>query len=192
MPEPAIKATTFQGIVDDLRALMQGGRLSREMLEARLEAPDLAVMEEEKLSPTAWIPIETYRRAVELLADVKSPGSRESYLVARGEQAAQRLSALGIYSQLEATTQNMGPRVGSMIITLAGAIFNFGDWSYEPSEDGGFTIEIEDAAAMPEVGRFAIQGFAQYVATRAAGVEIRVASARPADDRIVLKAVRAV
>ena len=190
MPVPSIKATTFQGVADDLRALVEEGKLSREMLETRLEADDLVYVDDEKLTPTAWVPIEVYRRAVELLADIKSPGSREAYLVARGERAAERLSALGIYSQLDATTKTMGSRVGNLIISVARAIFNFGEWTYEVGEPEVFTVEISDAEAMPEVGRFAIQGFAQHVATRASGVRIRVASDRPQPGRLVFKATR--
>ena len=91
MQAPAIKATAFQAVVDDLQRLLDDGRLSRERLETSLEAHDLALLDE-KQSPTAWIPIDTYERAVELLARVEAPGDREAYLVSRGERSAERLA----------------------------------------------------------------------------------------------------
>jgi hypothetical protein len=184
LSQPSIKATAFQSVADDLQRLLEQGRLSRDELEASLEAGDLPFVDE-KLAPTAWIPIATYARAVELLARIEAPGRREAYLVERGERAAERLAALGIYSQLEATTERIGQRIGHMIVSLAGAMYNFSAWRYEPQgEERGFAIHVEDAAAMPEVSRFATQGFIQYVATRANGHPTRVASRRPAPDTI--------
>jgi hypothetical protein len=184
---PSIKGTTFQKVVDDLRELVEEGLLSFEKIEARLEAADLAYLEK-KISPTEWVPIDTYERGVELLAATRAPGRREAYLVERGAQAAERLASLGIYSQLDATTENMGPRIGHMIITVARAIFNFGEWHFEPGENGGFRMRIDDAEALPEVGRFAVQGFTQYVANRASGFPVRVSSDRPSRDVVLFRA----
>ena len=191
MQAPAIKATAFQAVVDDLQRLLDDGRLSRERLETSLEAHDLALLDE-KQSPTAWIPIDTYERAVELLARVEALGDREAYLVSRGERSAERLAALGIYAQLDATAENLGTRIGKMIITISGVIYSFGEWHFEVGEpEGSFEIRVEDAAAMPEVARFATQGFVQAVATRVAGAPRRVSSERPRPDLVLLHAAPA-
>jgi len=188
---PAIKATAFQTVVDDVERLLGEGRLSRERLEASLEAGDLAYLDE-KQSPTAWIPIETYDRAVQLLARVEAPGNRDAYLVSRGERSAERLAALGIYSQLDASAENLGTRIGKMIITVAVAIYIFGQWHFEVGEvQGSFEIRVEDAAAMPEVARLATQGFVQAVATRVSGAPRRVTSERPRPDLVLLRAAPA-
>lgn len=189
MQAPAIKATAFQGVVDDLQRLVAEGRLSRERLEASLEPADLALLEE-KHGPTAWIPIGTYARAVELLARVEAPDGREAYLVRRGERSAERLAALGIYSQLDATADNLGTRVGRMIVTVSGAIYSFGTWHFEVGEAyGDFTIRVEDAAAMPEAARLATQGFVQAVATRVARAPRRISSERPRPDLVLFRTV---
>lgn len=187
MQAPAIKATAFQTVVADVERLLDEGRLSRARLEASLEASDLVFLDE-KQSPTAWIPIETYDRVVQLLARVEAPGNREAYLVARGERSAERLAALGIYSQLDASAENLGTRIGKMIVTVSGAIYSFGKWHFEVGEtEGSFEIRVEDAAAMPEVARLATQGFVQAVAARVARAPRRIISERPRPDLVILR-----
>lgn len=185
MSRPSIKATAFQSVADDLHRLQDEGRLSQDAVEASLEAEDLAFVDA-KLPATAWVPIGTYARAVELLARTEAPDRSEAYLIERGERSAERLAALGIYSQLDATTERLGQRIGHMIVSLARAIYNFSDWRYEAhGEDQGFAIYVQNAGDLPEVSRLATQGFIQHVASRAGGRPIRVASHRPAPDTIV-------
>lgn len=190
MREPALKGTAFQTVAEDLLRLLEQGVLSRERLEAGLEARDIALLEE-KISPTAWIPIDTYERAVELLARIEAPGGREAYLVARGARSAERLAALGIYSQLDATTANLGTRVGKMVVSVSGAIYSFGKWRFEVVGDveGSFEIHVEDAAAMPEAARLATQGFVQAVASRVAGRPRSVTSERPRRDLVIFRSI---
>jgi hypothetical protein len=187
--DPAIKATTFQKVADDLRELVAKGEVSRGEIEARLPASDLAWLDASHPA-TAWIPIGTYERAVELLAQLVAPDRREAYLIERGAQSAERLSALGIYGQLEATTEQMGSRIGGIIVSVARMIFNFGEWRFVSMRDLGFEIHVEDAAAMPEVARLAVQGFVQYVASRATGTAMRVSSLRPRPDLVVIRGTR--
>jgi hypothetical protein len=187
--EPAIKATTFQKVADDLRELVAKGEVSRGEIETRLPAPDLAWLDASH-APTAWIPIGTYERAVELLAQLVAPDRRDAYLIERGAQAAERLSALGIYAQLESTTEQMGSRIGTIIVSVARMIFNFGEWRFVSIRDLGFEIHVEQATAMPEVARLAVQGFVQYVASRATGTAMRVTSQRPRPDLVVIRGTR--
>jgi hypothetical protein len=185
---PSIKGTAFQSVVDDIQSLLDAGRLSREELEARLTGEDLEILDG-KVNPTTWSPIDTYKRAVEVLARKEAPLRTEEYLVERGVKAAERLSALGIYSQLEATSEHMGVRVGKVIVTISRAIYNFTCFHYEPGDDGvSFSIRVEDAAAFPEAARFATQGFVEYVASRAAGYAMHVTSERPSPDVVVYRA----
>lgn len=185
MPEPSIKATAFQSVADDLNRLVEAGRLGREELEARLEAEDLPFIDE-KLSPTTWVPVGTYQRGTELLVAKEAPNHGEEYLAERGARAADRLAALGMYSQLDATTQNLGQRIGHMIISLARAIYSFGEWSFEPQgNDVGFEIRVTEVGALPEVARFATRGFIQRTAERASGRPLCVVSIRRTPDTIV-------
>jgi hypothetical protein len=99
MQGPAIKGTAFESVTADVLRLREEGRLPAEVLEARLEAPDLALLES-KIGPAQWIPIESYRRMTELLQEVEGRG-RSEYVVDRGRR---------------------------LITSLAGAIFNFTRW----------------------------------------------------------------
>ncbi len=188
MTIPSIKGTAFQSVVDDVQRLLAAGRLSREELEAQLTGEDLEILDA-KVNPTAWYPIDTYERAVDLLARKQAPLRTQEYLIERGALAAERLAELDIYSQLDATAEHMGVRVGKMIVTLSRAIYNFTAFHFEPGTDGvSFSIRVEDAAAFPEAARFATQGFVEHVASRAAGYAIRVTSERPSHDVVVYRA----
>ena len=95
-----VKGTAIASVVEDLNRLLQEGKISREELEARLEADDPEVLEQ-KIVPALWYPMETYGRFVEILFD-REGGRRTEYLVERGRRAAQRIRATGLYSQLSA------------------------------------------------------------------------------------------
>jgi hypothetical protein len=187
---PALKGTAFQTVVEDLQRLIGAGQLARGAAEARLEAPDLELLDA-KVNPAAWYPIASYARMVELLAAVEAPGQLEAYCVARGQRAAERLAALGLYSQLDATTKRLGARVGKLIVSVSGAIYNFGVWHFESGGVGRFVVRVEQAGALPEVSRFATQGFIQWVATRATGAASQVVSERPRPDQVLFRAAPA-
>ena len=94
MPAPSIKGTAFQSVAEDVRRLAASGRVSREALEARLEADDLRLLDE-KVAPGLWYPLSTYRRLTEVLLEVEGRGD-PAYVVRRGARAAERLfAALG-------------------------------------------------------------------------------------------------
>jgi len=74
---PSIKGSAFSSVIDDVRRLRDEGRLGSDELEARLEAADLALIDE-KIQTALWYPIESYRRLSELLLDVEGGGDPES------------------------------------------------------------------------------------------------------------------
>lgn len=202
MDGPAIKGSAFQSVVEDVQRLLQEGRISREELEVRLEPADLPFLED-KVLPPFWYPIETYRRLSELLMELEG-GGRPEYIVRRGARAAERLFTLGIYQQLrrgEKIAEEMrssgsawSQQDGAIMASLAGAIFSFTSWRFVADpERGAHRIEVSDAAGLPEVARFAAQGFIEYVSTRLAKAHVRVTSERPSPERVVfqLKPTRA-
>lgn len=197
MDGPAIKGSAFQSVVEDVQRLLQEGHLSREALEVRLDRADLPFLEE-KVLPAFWYPIETYRRLSELLMEVEG-GGRPEYVVRRGARAAERLFTLGIYQQLRrgekiaeeirSSGSTWTQQDGAIMASLAGAIFNFTSWRFvaDAEQRGAHRIEVSDAAALPEVARFAAQGFIEYVSTRLAQAHVRVTSERPSPERIVFR-----
>ena len=195
MAVPSIKGTAFQSVVDDLRGLIDAGRLPRAELEVRLEAEDLRLLEE-KVLPGLWYPLTSYRRLTELLMRIEG-GGRIDYVVARGARAAERLFAGGLYQQLvrgdeigaskRAKSERWTEHEANLMTSLASAIFNVSRWRFvaDPAAPGTSRIEVSEAKALPEVSRWAAQGFVEYTSSRLAGVPTRVTSERPDPDRIV-------
>ncbi len=195
MAVPSIKGSAFQSVVADLAGLVQSGRIARETVEARLEAEDLALLEE-KVLPGVWYPLASYRRMSELLWEVE--GNRNpAYLVARGARSAERLFEAGLYQQMQrgeeigAAKRERGEAWsefdGNLMTSLAGAIFNVSRWRYRrhPEDANANRIEVTAARDLPEVSRWAAQGFIEYMASRMTGLAVQVTSERPTADRIV-------
>jgi hypothetical protein len=195
MAAPSIKGTAFQTVVLDLAKLLRERPGAREIVEARLEAEDLRLLDD-KILPGLWYPLAGYRRMTELLWEIE--GKRDpAYLLARGARAAERLFEAGLYQQMlrgeemgaEKRERNEGWTEfdGNLMTSLAGAIFNVSRWRYRrhPDDPNVNRIEVSEAAELPEVSRLAAQGFIEYTASRLTETDVRVTSERPAPDRIV-------
>jgi len=195
MDTPSIKGSAFAAVVEDLRRLVESGRVSRDALEARLEAEDLRILDA-KVSPGLWYPLASYERLCAVLVETEGAG-RPGYVVERGARAAERLFAAGLYLQLE-RGQAIGAKKrerregwsaveGNLVTSLAGAIFNVSRWRFavDPDEPAVHRIEASEAAELPEVSRLAAQGFVEYTASRLSGAPIRVTSERVGRDLIV-------
>jgi hypothetical protein len=197
VPEPSIKGTAFQSVVEDVKALVDSGRISRDALEARLCAVDLEILDD-KIQPAAWYPIDCYRRLSELLLEMEG-GGRTDYLRRRGARAAERLFAAGLYQQLlrgeeigeeiRQAGRRWTTREGNLMATLAGAIFSFSRWRFSVESHESSRIEVTEAEVLPEVARHAAEGFIAYTASRLSGSGVRVTSERPTADtlRFVLR-----
>lgn len=192
MSIPSIKGTAFLSAHADVNALLARGAVTRQELEAALEAEDLRLLDR-KVQPADWYPIESYRRLLRVLCDKESGGDEQAYLIARGERAGERIAATGIYQQLDTNAELLGTRTGRIVITIAGLIYNFTSWHFERagSSIGHFSIRVEQAEAFPEAARFTTQGFIQYVSARIVGNPMRATSERPLPSRIFFHITRA-
>ncbi len=188
---PSIKATGFQSAGDDLCKLVETGVIPRAELEAKLEPGDLRYLDKQ-LAASMWVPIDTYRRVVELLVEYEAPGSAEAYLHERGMRAGERLHKAGLYRQFEASTEVWGNRVGSIATTMSAVIYNFTRWTFEMAGDErSFRIIVDDAEHFPEISRFTTQGFIEYTSRAVSGNFDRVKSERVKPGRIVFTGTRA-
>lgn len=188
---PSIKATGFQSAADDLNRLIETGKLSREEVEARVQAGDLRYLDKQ-LAATTWVPIDTYRRVVEILIEIEAGGTApEVYLHNRGVRAAQRLHKAGLYRQFDASSETWGNRVGKIATTMAAVLYNFTKWSFELGhERGTFTITVDEAAEFPDVARYTAQGYIEYASRVVSGGNERVTSQRPLPSRVLFKGQR--
>ena len=186
MAIPSIKGTAYLSAHADVNALLARRALKRSELEVALPAEDLRLLDE-KVQPTAWYPIASYRRLLQLLCEKEGKGDVQAYLIGRGEKAGERIAATGIFLQLDTTTEALGVRTGRIVITVAGLIYNFTSWHFERegATVGNFSIRVDEATDFPEVARFTTQGFVQYASTRIVGRPLHATSERPLPSRIL-------
>lgn len=189
MSEPAIKGSGFESAVADLQRLAEEGRLDREELEARLEARDLAYLEE-KILPSLWYPLSSYERMCDLLLAVEGRGDPE-YLVDRGRRAADRLYRAGLYRQLDATVARWGERLGPLLSSLGEAMFRDTRWKVDVAPEGGsFQVEVHLPPGFPECARHSSTGFIEFLGSHASGAPVVVRSSRPSPDRMLFEGNR--
>lgn len=187
---PSIKGSAVSALVEDVRALRDGGRLSAEELEARLAPEDLALLES-KIQPALWYPITSYRRLSELLLELEGHGDLE-YIADRGARAAERLWESGLYVQFQHGEEQvrdkgaLSERDSRLLTTLSGAIFNFSRWQFR-LVDGGGEITVTEARDLPDVSVHAARGFLAYVVSRLRGFETHVRVERPEPDTVVFR-----
>jgi len=180
-----VKGTAIASVVEDVNRLVLEGRLSRDSLEARLDAADLEVLEQ-KIVPALWYPIGTYGRLVEVLFEIEGRRNPE-YLVERGRRAADRIRATGLYSQLSAGRDDWGDRIGKILVSLGPAMFKDTTWTFHILSTEGplrWRIEMEVDADFPDLCRYSTQGFIDHLSGIYAGDRVRVTSERSAPTRI--------
>jgi hypothetical protein len=181
MDVPSVKGTIVRNLVSDFEELISAGRLEREQLHAKLDAGDLALLSPDVML-SAWYPVASYGRLLELFADA-SGGDRREQLIESGRRSARRVIELGIYSQLDDRTEETWEnRVGRILVTLSGSFFNFGRWEWQGLQaDGGFSIAVHESSAMPDPLVLRTGGFVEHLAERAAGGSVRMALQRSPD-----------
>lgn len=180
-----IKGSAIESAVADINRLLEAGRLTREALEIRLRAEDLALLEE-KILPSLWYSLATYERFLGLLVEAEAAGNPERYLIERGRAAAERILATGIYSQLDASRERWGARLGVVMATIGPAMFRPSEWSFISGDDvERFRIEVTVPRDFPESARQTCQGFIAHLAARAAEGAVDVRSERPTPEQLV-------
>ena len=188
MSEAAIKGMAGAAIAADVLRLLDEGVLSREALEARLEAADLLILDA-KVQVAQWYPLASFARLLEVLMEAEGGGDPE-YVVERGRRAAQRLQASGIYSQLSANRETWGDQVGSIMATLGPGLYRDSEWRFELLEGGSsrpFRSEATVSADFPDLFRYSTQGFIHFLTDVVADVPYRVTSERPSATQLVFR-----
>ena len=187
MADPCIKGTAFDSVLQDVRPLLERGRLSREKLAERL-SPEHRPLLDQKISPASWYPIGCYAVLLESLCELEGGDAPEAYLFRRGTIAAERLHAAGIYPQLDASGAKLGLRVLPLVVSLAGSIYNFTRWSAQIDPGGSsFEVRVDDASDYPDVARHAAEGFLHWTTERILERRAEIASERPTPDRVVFR-----
>jgi hypothetical protein len=183
--EPSIKGSAFQSVVEDVKRLIDAGRIDPAEVAAQLTEKDRGFLDG-LVTPVAWLPIASYGRLLELLAREEGGGDPIGYLRARGARAAERLLS-GSYAGFAVKPGTWGARVGQTMLGIGKLLYNFTVWTFREAPDGAFEIALEEASAYPETARHTAHGFLHWFAEQAAGRPMRVESARPSADRILFR-----
>jgi hypothetical protein len=182
---PSIKGSAFQSVVEDVKRLIDSGRLDPEEVASQLSEKDRGFLDA-VVTPVAWLPIASYGRLLELLAREEGGSDPIAYLRTRGARAAERLLS-GSYSGFAAEPGTWGARVGQTMMGIGKLLYNFTEWTFREAPGGVYEIAVERAAEYPEPARHTAHGFLQWFAERAAGRPMRVESSRPSPDRILFR-----
>ncbi len=185
-----IRAPALARVAHDVRELERTGGITRQALLARLRPEDLPYLDGEIRED--WCPVATHDRLLTVLRDVLGRGTEE-FLVERGRRAGQdlrRLSLVKLAERVAAAGDTISAawwgKAGHLLVTLPSALFSHSSWLLLPDQDPGrFTLEVSDAAQLPESSRLALQGALETLARDLVGRDVRVTSTRPARDRIV-------
>jgi hypothetical protein len=192
MNEPAIRGGTFLLAAEDLLALIDRGKVSREEIEVALRREDFELLHS-KPAAAAWVPIESFARIIDLLLE-HDGGGDVAYLRQRGIRAAERGFDSGMFAQLRHSAvigelTEGGRRVfkeldGRMMTSISAAIFNFGSWSFRDTGEC-YEVEARDVGPMPDTTRHSIEGFLEVMSARTSLQHLKVTSERIAPDRIL-------
>jgi len=184
---PSIKGILLQLAVEAVDRLCGAGLLDRQQLEARLQAEDLALLEQ-KVVPGVWYPVATLSRILEITThgDVREGGLQA--VVDVGVRAAKRLFASQIYKDYVTTTEGFSPRgAGAALVRVAPLLCNFTQWTYhaDPEPSDTFRIEVRNATEFSDLLRYIAQGCIQYLGERINRRPVQVTSSRPTPDHII-------
>ncbi len=189
---PSVKGIVLQLGVEALQRLVERGRLKRADLAARLAKQDLLLLED-KVVPGLWYPVESAGRVFELVLETEHPRGGPDAAVQAGIAAAGKLAESQVFKSYIATAGSWGPRgAGPALVRMAEVLFNFMRFRFDGGNGDGssFRIDVEDAAAFPDVLRFLVQGGIQHLSERVNGRPVCVSSERPAPDRIIYTGTR--
>ncbi len=184
-----IKGTAIESLVADVNRVVQEGRIRPDELEACLQQEDLAILGQ-KILAALWYPMGTYERLTQLLLRVEGRSEME-YVIERGRSAAARLRDTGIYGQLARNRNELGDRIGRIMVTLGPAMYQDTQWDFHYESSASttdFRIEVRVPPEFPDLARYAAQGFIEYLSNLDRDFPIGVSSERASPRLLVFRA----
>jgi hypothetical protein len=185
MDTPSIRGVLFQVIWEKLDDLLKADVISREEMEVRLEARDVALLDH-KPDARAWYPLDCSTRMTELLVE-KLSCNEETLSAESGRQATRRWLREGLFPVPVDDGTNLTEMAGEVLLMLPELLLNFGRWSFSGSSISEFQIDVLGAGAVPNHVRHAVQGGLETLIHHVTGRNIDVTSARPSFDHIEYK-----
>ena len=169
---PSIKGRFFEQAIQDVRRLFESGDLACDRIAGWFGPADQAVLRG-PIDLDGWYDIRLYARLLSLLREFEGGGS-DDYLRERGSRNAERVLAMGLYSQLEYLQHTQAEhetqperrllalgRDLKLLSTISASIFNFTRWNpvVDSARRDRYRIEVSEAAAFPDVAGLTSEGF---------------------------------
>jgi hypothetical protein len=180
---PSIKGSAIAAHMDDLRALVESGRLGQDELELHLEAQDIRLLDE-KIEPSLWYPVDSADRIANLLAAQRGTDPVR-YGKDMGRRSMQMVLAQEGIRRFVAGALGRGDKAGPALVGLASLVFNFGRWSFEGESLSSFRIVMSEAAALPATSLHSVAGFIEALSESVLHRRIQVSGTRVDEDRVV-------
>jgi hypothetical protein len=188
--EAGIKGTVIVAVTDDILRHLAAGRLSRDALEAGLDARDIEILDA-KIQPALWYPIASYDRLLRVLVDLEGGSDPAEFLRNRGRRTAARLAEAGLYAQLrgdsKAATLDLAQVKRTLSLWSAMVNFSRASCTLESEQPRVFRVEVSDAEKFPSVLRQANVGFLDGVFSGLAQRKVSVTIEDERPDRFIYK-----
>jgi hypothetical protein len=182
---PCLKGATMQAAVRRLEAHRKSGKLSDEVLEAKLEPEDIEMLEQ-RIALTLWYPIDAYDRIMLLLREIEG-GMGDDWWIQYGEASAAEILAFGPIQAMLKAARGFGPRAGIVLVRMSSLYFNFSKWRFDGESLESFEVVVTGAAPMSEPCRLIVLGFLRHLAKVFVGHEVLLESDRPSHSRIIYR-----
>jgi hypothetical protein len=184
MAQARVKGLCIGDVAASLEAALERGELSRERVEAELEAEDLAILDA-KVDPDLWYPVAAMGRMLRLLLDLNGGGSPEQVQVAARASSSLYLERPS-FREVVGEARRRGEKGGDLLLALPRSLFGFGRWRLEAeAAPGGHPrVVFEEGGALPDLVASSTAGVMEGAMSIVSGSEMRVRVERPAPDRL--------
>jgi hypothetical protein len=178
----SIKGSAFQSVQADIQRLIDRGDLDLEEIGDGLTAKDRDWLDA-FVTPVSWMPIATYGRLLELLAQLEGGEDPVAYLRGRGREAGKRLLG-GAYQGFARASGGLDLKGVQIVIGVARLLYDFMKWEARALADGAFEVCVREARDFPTPALHTAEGFLELYGELTCGKRPSVASTRPTADTI--------
>lgn len=178
----SIKGSAFQSVQADIQRLIDRGDLDLEEIGEDLTAKDRAWLDA-FVTPVSWMPIATYGRLLELLAQLEGGENPVEYLRGRGREAGKRLLG-GAYQGFARASGGLDLKGVQIVIGVARMLYDFMKWEARALPGGAFEVLVREARDFPTPALHTAEGFLELYGELTCGKRPSVGSTRPTADTI--------
>jgi hypothetical protein len=181
----SIKGSAFQSVQADIQRLVDAGDLDLDELGVSLTAKDREWLDA-FVTPVSWMPIRTYGRWLEVLAQSEGGEDPIDYLRGRGREAGKRLLG-GAYQGFAKASNGLDLKGVQIVIGVARLLYDFMSWEAAALPDGSFEITVRDAEEFPTTALHSAEGLLELYGELTSGKRPQIVSTRPAADVIRIR-----